>query len=200
MKLYAEGHARRVRQICGDVLLVVWIAVWVRVADKVHDLTLGLATPGEKLNEAGTGLAEQLRDAGSTVSGLPVVGDQVRTPLDGAGDAADQIAAAGTSQVQAVESLAFWLAVSLAVIPILVVCAVYLPVRWRFAREATAGQRFIDAAEDLDLFALRALSKQPMHRLARISDDPAGAWRRQDPVVIKKLGLLELRDVGLEYE
>jgi len=197
MKLYADSPAHRTRQICGDVLLVVWIVVWVRVADKVHDVTLLLATPGERLNEAGGGLAEQLRAAGSSVSGLPLVGDQVRAPLDRAGDAADRIAAAGTSQVEAVESLAFWLGLSTAAVPILVVCAVYLPFRWRFVREATAGQRFIDAAEDLDLFALRAMARQPMHRLAKISDDPAGAWRRQDASVIRSLALLELRDVGL---
>ena len=55
-----------------------------------------------------------------------------------------------------------------------------------------------DAAEDLDLFALRALSRQPMHRLARISDDPAGAWRRRDPAVVRRLAELELRTVGLK--
>jgi hypothetical protein len=70
-------------------------------------------------------------------------------------------------------------------------------VRWRFVREATAGARFIDAAEDLDLFALRALARQPMHVLARVSDDPAGAWRDRDPEVVTALAGLELRDAGL---
>ena len=32
----------------------------------------------------------------------------------------------------------------------------------------------------MDLFALRAMSHQPLHRLTRISGDPAGAWRRGD--------------------
>src|SRR5688572_7137544 len=45
----------------------------------------------------------------------------------------------------------------------------------RFVRRASAGARFVDAADDLDLFALRALVHQPMHVLARVSDDPAGA-------------------------
>ena len=63
-------------------------------------------------------------------------------------------------------------------------------------REATAGRRFIDSVDDLDLFALRAMARQPMHRLARISDDPAGAWRRQEPRWCA-LAALELRDSGL---
>ena len=53
-------------------------------------------------------------------------------------------------------------------------------------------------SEDLDLFALRALARQPMHRLAKISDDPAGAWRRGDPEVVRRLAVLELREVGLK--
>jgi hypothetical protein len=73
----------------------------------------------------------------------------------------------------------------------------FVPVRWRFSREATAGARFIDAAEDLDLFALRALTRQPMYVLAKISDDPAGAWRARDREVVNALAELELRDCGL---
>ena len=70
----------------------------------------------------------------------------------------------------------------------------FVPIRWRFVREATASARFIDAAEDLDLFALRALARQPMYVLAKISDDPAGAWRARDPEVVTALAALELRD------
>jgi hypothetical protein len=64
-------------------------------------------------------------------------------------------------------------------------------------RRATAAQRFIDSAADLDLFALRAMARQPMTRLAAISDDPSGAWRRGEEATIRALALLELRDSGL---
>ena len=50
---------------------------------------------------------------------------------------------------------------------------------------------------DLDLFALRALARQPMHVLAKVSDDPAGAWRARDREVVTALAALELRDSGL---
>jgi hypothetical protein len=197
MKLYADRPAHRTRQMLGDVLLLLWVAVWVKVALVVRDTTLLLAKPGQQIAEAGHGLASRLRDAGAAVGGLPVVGDQVKAPFEGAGSAAGKIAQAGTAQVDAVHQLAFWLGLSVGAIPVLVVLAIYVPLRLRFAREATAGQRFIDAAEDLDLFALRAMARQPMHRLARVSDDPAGAWRRGDPDVVRELALLELRDVGL---
>jgi hypothetical protein len=197
MKAYADSSARRTLQLTGDLLLVAWVALWIVVARVVHGATMQLAGPGEELNRAGSGLADRMRDAGSAVDGAPLIGDGLRAPFDGAGDAADQLAAAGLSQIHAVEQLAFWLGLSVAAIPILVALAVHLPSRWRFTREATAGQRFVDAGEDLDLFALRALARQPMHRLAQVSEDPAGAWRRGDPAVVRALAVLELRDVGL---
>lgn len=197
MKVYADAPGHRARQVVGDVLLALWVAVWVKLALVVHDATLALAAPGEQIERAGTGLAGRLRDAGSSVGGIPLVGDDVRAPFDGAGDAADQIAAAGTAQVEAVHTLAFWLGLAVAAIPILVLVAVYLPLRWKFIREATAGQRFVDSGSDVDLFALRAMANQPLHRLARISDDPVGAWRDGNPAVVRALAVLELRDVGL---
>ena len=197
MKLYADLPGRRARQVVTDLLLLVWLAGWLTVATVVYETTRLLARPGEEIATAGAGLAERMRDLGSAVEDAPMIGDELRRPFDGAGEAADQIAAAGLSQVDAVEQLAFWLSMSVGAVPILLALAVYLPLRWRFVREATAGQRFVDAVEDLDLFALRALGHQPMHRLARISDDPAGAWRRRDQPVVRELALLELRDVGL---
>ena len=197
MKLYADAEPRRLRQMLGDALLLVWILVWIEVGKAVHEATMLLARPGEEMTAAGNGLADKLRDASSVVGDTPLIGDELQSPFDGAGDAADQIAGAGAAQVDAVEQLATWLGWTVGLIPVLVMLAVYLPARWRFIRQATAGQRFIDAGEDLDLFALRALARQPMHRLARITDDPAGAWRRGDPEVVRKLAVLELKEAGL---
>ena len=95
------------------------------------------------------------------------------------------------------ERLAFWLGLSVALIP-----------SWSSPRSTCRsgsassgrrppGRRFIDATADLDLFALRALARQPMHVLARVHDDPAGAWRASDPDVIAALADLELRECGL---
>jgi hypothetical protein len=118
-------------------------------------------------------------------------------PFDKAAEASLSLAESGRGSVDAVERLALWLGLAIWLIPTLVVLAFHLPLRWRFVREATAGARFVDATADLDLFALRALSRQPLHVLARISDDPAGAWRDRDPAVVRALAALELRDSGL---
>jgi hypothetical protein len=198
LTLYAADQVHRTRQYLGDFLLVLWVVTWVRLADTVGDATERLAVPGRRIESSGTDLAERLRDAGSAVAETPLVGDELQSPFDGAGSAADGLADAGTAQVEAVHTLAFWLELSVALIPIVLAAAVYLPFRIRFVRRATAGQRFVDSADDLDLFALRALTNQPLHRLARISDDPAGAWRTGDRDVVRRLAELELREVGLK--
>lgn len=197
MKLYADLPTRRARQVVADGFLVVWVVASLLLAQAVHRATLALAAPGRELEEAGSGLADRLREIGSAVDGTPLVGEELEAPFSGAGSAADKVAAAGTAQVAAVEQLAAWLAFAVGAIPVLLALALYLPRRWRFVRTASAGQRFVDADEDLDLFALRALTRQPMHQLAAISHDPAGDWRRGDPLVVRRLAELELRSVGL---
>ena len=131
------------------------------------------------------------------MSNVPLVGDSARSPFDGAGKAAGGLAEAGRQQVAAVGSLAMWLGLAVALIPILMLLWFYLPSRIAFVRRATAGQRFLDSGADLDLFALRAMAHQPLHALARVNTDPAGAWRRGEAAVIDRLALLELRSVGL---
>jgi hypothetical protein len=195
-RLYAGSSARRTRQVTGDVLVLVWVALWVRLGDVVHDVTLALAAPGRGIERSAADLSARLRDVGGALGGLPLVGAGVRAPLDDAGRAAQRISDAGAAQVAAVQHLALWLGVVVAVVPAVLALAAYLPMRWRFVREATAGQRFVDGAADLDLFALRAMAHQPMHRLSRVSPDPVAAWRSGDQQVIRAIALLELRDAG----
>ncbi|WP_027860684.1 hypothetical protein [Marmoricola sp. URHB0036] len=197
MRFYADTSVRRTLQIAGDLGVVLWVWFWISIARKVHEATLGLARPGRAIDSSASDLSDRLRDAGRTVSDVPLVGDSVRSPFDKAGGAANGLAEAGQQQVAAVGSLAHWLGLAVALIPILALMCFYLPPRVRFVRRATAGQRFLDSGADLDLFALRAMTHQPLHVLARIDDDPAGAWRRGDAWVIERLAGLELRSVGL---
>jgi hypothetical protein len=197
MKLYADAPGRRSRQILADVLFLVWLVGWVWVGHVVQHGTAQLAGVGRQTDESASSLATGLTSAGDSLRDLPVVGGGVAQPFDQMSSASESLAAAGRSQVTAVNRLAWVLGISIATIPILTVGVFLVPVRWRFVREATAGARFIDATEDLDLFALRALARQPMHVLARVSDDPAGAWRARDREVVAALAALELRDSGL---
>jgi len=197
MKLYADTTPRFARQLLADALFLCWVLAWIWIGHTVHDGTMELAGPGQQTAESATSLAGSFTEAGDTLSGLPVVGDSASTPFDKASAASQQLADAGRAEVEAVARLAFWLGLSIAVIPILVVGSRYLPGRVRFVREATAGQQFIDAEADLELFALRAITHEPMHVLARVSDDPVGALRDGDRAVIARLAELQLRAHGL---
>jgi hypothetical protein len=197
MKLYADLPGRRTLQILADLGLVAWVCLWAWVGRVVHDATMQLAAPGRQLEDAGSGFRKEMTGAGDAVRDLPLVGDQVAAPFRKAGAAGTTIQQAGTDLVDAVTRLANVLGWVTALVPIIIVALVWLFVRGRFVRRATAAQRFIDEAADLDLFALRAMARQPMRKLAAISPDPTGAWRRGEASTIRALALLELRDSGL---
>jgi hypothetical protein len=177
--------------------LLLWIGVWVYAGRQVHDTVQALRAPADSITSAGRSVNGALTGAGDQAGQIPLVGDQLRTWLTQAAGSGTTLEQAGTSMADTVETLALGLGLATALVPILAVLCVWLWVRVRFVRNATRSQRFIDAGEDLDLFALRAMATQPMRTLAKVSDDPAGAWRRQDRDVIRRLALLELRDQGL---
>lgn len=197
MTWYSEIPARRTRQIAGDVWLVAWSALWIWAAVRLYDLVMNLAAPGLAVSSSATDLADRFDDAGAAVGQVPLIGDALQSPFDGMGGAAIAIADAGQASADAVGLLARFLAVALAVLGIASWAMVWVPIRIAFIRRATAARRFLDSTDDLDLFALRAMARQPLHLLARISDDPAGAWRRGDRAVISALATLELRAEGL---
>ncbi len=197
MTWYSEIPARRTRQIAGDAWLIAWSALWVWAALRLYDLVMNLAAPGLAVSSSATDLAGRFDDAGSALGVVPLVGGALQAPFDGMGGAAIAIADAGQASAEAVGLLARFLAVALAVLGIASWAMVWVPIRVAFIRRATAARRFLDSTNDLDLFALRAMARQPLHLLARISDDPAGAWRRGDRDVISALASLELRAEGL---
>jgi hypothetical protein len=197
MKIYADLPSRRIGQIVADLLMLGWILLWARVGKAVHDTTLSLGEPGRRLESAGRGFRDKLTTAGDNVDDLPLLDDKVAKPFRDAAVAGSSIEDAGRDLVSAVDTLATTLGWVTALTPILIVGAFWLAARWRFVRRATAAQSLVDSVDDLDLFALRAMANQPLQRLARISDDPTGAWRRGDSRVIRELALLELADCGL---
>lgn len=198
MKLYSDVGVQRVGQVAGDLVLVGWFWVCVELGLIVYRITNALGLPGRKAAAAGDGMAGQLHRLSEPIGRVPAVGNQLRSPIDGAAGAAGQLAQAGRDLSQAVEQLAYVLAAVTIGLPVLFALLIWLPRRIRFSRRATAAQRFIDNAADLELFALRAMANQPMHKLARISDDPVTAWRDGDQTVITQLATLELRTAGLK--
>jgi hypothetical protein len=197
VKIYADLPARRSRQLFADLLFLLWLLGCVWMGCAVGHGVAELGAVGQQTASSATSMAGDLAEAGSSLRGVPLVGAEVATPFDQMSSASRDLAAAGRRQVTVVHRVAWAAGISAAVVPILLVAVLYLPRRWRFAKEATAGARLLRTAQGPDLFALRALTRQPMSRLAEISADPAAAWRAGDWQVVTALAQLELQDHGL---
>ncbi len=201
MKLYADRPVRATNQILGDALVLCWVALWVWAGFRLHDLVLGLAAPGEQAEEAGRTLERSLGDAAENVGDVPFAGDALRTPLDEGSGAGRDLAGAAQSYQDAVADLALLAGVLIAVAPIAIVLALWLPQRVSWVATASAAQRLLRGGGDAgeDLFALRGLARQPLHQLARtgVSADLMAGWRNRDPDTVRALARLELDELGL---
>lgn len=199
MKIYADRPLRRLAQLSGDVLALVWIALWLRAARALHETLEALAHPGALLETAGSGLAEHMRDAAAAAEGVPLVGDRLSAPLSSTGAAGEELAAAGAGFRDAVAGLALDLSLLTAVLSVLVALVVWLPPRIRWVRRASdaRGLRSLPSGTGDRLLALRALSSAPVGALHRVHPDPMGAWSSGDPDAVAGLAAVELRRLGL---
>jgi hypothetical protein len=197
VKIYADRFPRFLVQAVTDLLVIAWVYAWVRAALWLHDQVEKLGVPGQKLEGAGGSLADNLADAGRKVGGVPLVGDDLTAPFEKAAGAARAVAEAGQSQQEVVGNLALALAVITAVVPILFVVLLWLPLRARWVRRASAASRVRNSPAGRDLLALRALATQPLSKLAKLGPDVAESWRRHDDSTVDALAALELRSLGL---
>ncbi|GLW32928.1 hypothetical protein [Actinoplanes regularis] len=197
MKFYADRVPTAARQLITDLLIVFWIYLWVRVAIWVHDTVELLAVPGVKLESAGNGIADNLAEAGGKVGRVPLVGDQLTKPFTGAADAARSIADAGHQQQELVDKLALILPSMAVAVPLALVLFLWLPLRLRWIRRASAAISVRDEPAGRDLLALRALASRPLSELTKLGPDIAQSWRAGDAAAVDALAELELKRLGL---
>ncbi|GIJ78450.1 hypothetical protein SAMN05443287_109177 [Micromonospora phaseoli] len=197
VKIYADRFPTALRQLLTDLLVVAWVYAAIRGALWLHDLVQKLAVPGQKMEGAGGGLADNLADAGGKVGRVPLVGDELTAPFERAAEAARSLAEAGRDQQELVDQLALALAVGMLIVPLSLVLFGWLPLRVRWMRRAGSAAALAAAPAGRDLLALRALAGQPLGKLTRIAPDVAEAWRRGDDATVDALAALELRRLGL---
>ena len=194
---YATTPGRFLAQLISDLLVAVWTFIWVTVGLAVHAAISTIAEVGGQVESGANGVANNLGSAGERADRVPLVGDAFSTPLEAASTAAREIASAGNT----LETTATWLAVLLALAvaapPILAIGMPWLVLRLRFfiRKWTTIALAATPAGEHL--LAMRALANRPLRKLTDVSADPAGAWRREDPIAIRGLAVLELRAAGI---
>ena len=194
MKLYAEVPHFRNRQIRNDILVAAWTFIWIRAGMAIHDLVTKLAGPGDFVERAGRRWSGGVIDVGGRLGEVPLVGDDIESGFERLAGAGDFLRSAGQAQQNAVHDLALWLGLLLALIPISIVVLFWLPRRFRWMREASAASRIRVDADDLHLFALRAIARRSLEELRAATPDPAKAYASGD---YEPLAALELQSLGL---
>jgi hypothetical protein len=197
MKPYSDFAAHRTRQITVDVIAVAAIAAWIWLGAFVYSLVIGLTDFGVQMEQAGAGFRSTMTDVGDDLGGVPLIGSGIRGPFDSASSAGATLESAGQSQQLAVANLATGLGWGIALVPALMILAIWLVPRIRFMRRAGQARSLARSGVALDLLALRALSNQRLPELAAVDSDPAAAWRRGDAAVMRALAALELKSAGV---
>ncbi|MFD1505686.1 hypothetical protein FE374_01185 [Georgenia yuyongxinii] len=197
MRLYADLPARRVRQVTGDVLVLVWLGLCVAAGAAVRGAIAVVAGPLRQVAEVGGGIEANMTSASATAGGVPLVGDRLAGPFDGVAVAGERLQRAGLDGAGLVETLAVVVGVLLTTLPALVVLVPWLVARLRFVRRADEVRRLAADPAGLDLLALRALAHRPPAMLAATAGAPARAWRDGDPKATRRLAGLELARWGV---
>ncbi len=195
--MYADRLPTAIRQLLTDIAVVIWVYAWIRAGLWLHDLVLRLAAPGRKLEDSGTGIADNLADAGGRVGRVPLVGDELTAPFTRAAEAARSLADAGRQEQEIIGDLALALPLLLVAVPLALVLVLWLPARLRWMRRAGVASAVRDQPAGRDLLALRALASRPLTELTRLGPDIAQSWRDGDAAAVDALAALELKDLGL---
>ncbi|MFD9644196.1 hypothetical protein ACFWWN_11950 [Streptomyces sp. NPDC059082] len=199
MRFYAQTPARRNLQVFVDLSAVALIAVVVWAAFAVRRSILLLAEPGRRVESAGDSLAEGLGNAGDAASGVPLIGDILKKPLQAAAGAGSGFADAGVSLQETVSQAADVITTVFILIPVLFVLLLWLPPRLLWIRRSSALRRLAESPGGADLLALRALTGPP-GALAELPAPPGGwadAWRQGDRQAITALSAIALHRIGL---
>jgi hypothetical protein len=194
---YATTPARLLAQLVSDLAVAAWTTVWVLVGMAVHAAVSTIAEVGRQVQDGANGVAGNLNSAGDSTHDVPLIGDTLSKPLRAASEAARDIAGAGQSLDTTATWLAWVLALAVAATPILAVAMPWLFLRVRFFRRKWTAVTMARTPAGEQLLALRALANRPLAKLAAVSIDPVGAWRREDAIAIAGLANLELRSAGV---
>lgn len=198
MTLYADRPLRLANQVLGDVLVLLLVYLGVRLGLAARDRVNGLAVPGREAEEAARGVGGTMRGAAGDLADAPVVGGALSSPFRALASTSRDLAASAVAYQDAVAQLAALTGVVVAGVPIVVLIALWLPRRVAWVREASAAVRLMRGGEGAtELLAVRALARQPLPRLARLSPGVVEGWRGGEKAATEHLAGLELDALGL---
>jgi hypothetical protein len=199
---WSETAGRRRREVLADVATWAWVALWSVVAFRIHAAIAGFAEAGRALERGGVAIREAGGQVGSSLDGVPLigqgVGDIARRAFSGAGDPFVYVGSEFVDLITLIARVLALLVLAVAIVPWL---SRYLP--WRAARlaELRAATTAIrsrpgPAARDSieRLLASRAIHRLSWEEMLAHSRDPLGDFAAGK---YRDLARAELESVGL---
>jgi hypothetical protein len=194
MKLYAERPLRVLVQLVGDLLLVAWIGAWVWLSLQVHAQLDALRAPTIQVGNASRDMADSLESTGDQLRSVQLIGDLLAAPFDAIVDGAQQLTIASDNGNEALARLADTSIFLTAFFPIVFGLTLWLVLRGRWIRRATAAVRVRASAYGDSLLAAQALSSVRIDRVAKLVNPNHPL---DDPVSRRRLASYQLRQLGL---
>jgi hypothetical protein len=188
MHLWSERPGARIRQIIADIATLTWVAFWTSIGISLYAFLAHLAGAGRFITDSGNGLQGIGQQLGSTLQGIPLVGEGA------ANGVRSGFSAAANSMIRFGVDLERLLIIVAAMLGLLLVAAAIVPwlnryLPWRIAawrrlnagarvirRRRFAGSTPIAEAEVERILASRALHRLEYDELLEFTPDPFGDW------------------------
>ena len=200
-KIWSEMPVARVKEQVADLATLVWVVFWGNIVWQLFQLLAGFAQAGRTIHSGGQAMIQSGRDLGESLSGLPLVGEQVRDVVRNAfAGAGRPLSEFGTDLERFILVVATVLALLFALATLGPWLARYLPWRWERLQRVRAAHRAIRTAPKVghvkieSALAMRAVTRLDYSTLLEYTPDPLGDWAsgRHD-----RLARAELASVGL---
>ncbi len=163
MRLYPDLAGPRNRQITRDVFVLLALLLFAFFAWAVKKAVMTLTAISAGFTDSAQGVEDSWNSIGSSLSGIPFVGDDIQGAVNGLADATVGNAVdAGQAITEAVTTAANVLAFVTFAAPAAVLLVLYLPRRLDRSRAWTAADTVLSAIEVNPAFGLAGPASRPV--------------------------------------
>ena len=207
MRIYPDVLSRRFAWLGIDLLVVLWIAAWVRVGQAVDGLVLHLDVLAQGLIGAGRTFDGWIASFEQAVpANVPVLSDSLRHAAELLRQHSGQpLISLGQAGSTAIHRLALLLALIVAAVPVALALVLYVPRRIRLIASMRGVHLTLKRAlarpelslPMMEILAGRAIYTLPYAQLLRYSRNPAEDWQSRN---FPRLARAELERYGLSLQ
>jgi hypothetical protein len=171
MRLYPDLAGPRNRQITRDVFVLLALVLFGFFAWAVKRAVMTLTAISAGFTDSAQGVEDSWNSIGSSLSGIPFVGDDIQGAVNGLSDATvGNAVEAGQAITEAVTTAANVLAFVTFAAPAAVLLVLYLPRRLDRSRAWTAADTVLSAIEVNPAFGLAGPAARPVSGAAPIPE------------------------------